>query len=832
MIPPFQACFPKDRTQEEEGITLDVQSSDEENDGARDFSGDAGSKGAEFYPMTQGAALGLPETKARIRKVLEDTPAEKMQPDQVSLADLIAHTLGRLLADTDVVPWVEEAVAREPAIRRFVLPFVVNTLLYGFSDSASANGMKQSSSTSQNLGDTANSGVNATQNYAKRSQLVEKLENWLYSECFRSVQFALWASWYLSSSLVLGPATSHHHTMKLLLGVEAVVMNNKEAGALFGKATVVASAPGNERGTVAAAPDSVAAGGGNLSKRHSARHNAPSDIVGIAELEIAETTDGKIVKHRDVLNLDTVGDGLTNVKLDLGRLDKDQEEGIIQWIDQRRERRTVFHAEIDFVKCLTDISFELFNLEKAQRNQALRAELTELNKHIPVSAFMPTHHAPHRVLRCVPEECFTFSTKERVPFMLVLEISEQLPTSTTEKDAPEPASRKTHRRTKSKLGKSVSAANVGGGLVEGNSSVMVLRPNQSEDAFDHKTSLLLQHNSAQPSAEIDSSARPTSAAVGTDTATSDAPADNVDPVAAAEGEESVIESFGEAWSDKVERIRRSSPFKDDPNWRLISVIVKARDQLRQEMFAARLLRFFQRIFQQQKVPVWMNAYDIMATSSDSGFIEGLVDSKSIDSIKKSTPNFTTLRDYFKRKYGKNSAAYKRAVKNFVESMAAYSVICYVLAIKDRHNGNIMMDSRGHIMHIDFGFLLSNSPGGNREFERAPFKLTLEMVDLMGGKKSGYFRLFRKLSCKAYAAVCKYRTTLMLLVDLVMQGNEAMPCFVRGRDYVMRRLSQRLSPGMSTAERKRVFNRLIDKSANNFTTKVYDQFQSTVQGIHA
>ena len=50
-------------------------------------------------------------------------------------------------------------------------------------------------------------------------------------------------------------------------------------------------------------------------------------------------------------------------------------------------------------------------------------------------------------------------------------------------------------------------------------------------------------------------------------------------------------------------------------------------------------------------------------------------------------------------------------------------------MKDRHNGNILLDDMGHVIHIDFGFMLSNSPG-NVNFESAPFKLTRELLEVM------------------------------------------------------------------------------------------------------
>ena len=68
-------------------------------------------------------------------------------------------------------------------------------------------------------------------------------------------------------------------------------------------------------------------------------------------------------------------------------------------------------------------------------------------------------------------------------------------------------------------------------------------------------------------------------------------------------------------------------------------------------------------------------------------------------------------------------------------MAAYSIVCYLLQIKDRHNGNILMDDVGHILHIDFGFMLSNSPGGVN-FEAAPFKLTRELLEVLDSTAEG------------------------------------------------------------------------------------------------
>lgn len=301
----------------------------------------------------------------------------------------------------------------------------------------------------------------------------------------------------------------------------------------------------------------------------------------------------------------------------------------------------------------------------------------------------------------------------------------------------------------------------------------------------------------------------------------------------AQQQEPIAVVFPERWREKEAMIAATSAYSHLPGWRLLPVIIKSNDDLRQEQFVSQLLVQFSAIFRQARVPVWVKPYDILAISPDAGLVQAIPDTISLDSLKRGDPFFTTLDNWFERHFNCGSRGAERvrvARMNFARSLAAYSIICYILQIKDRHNGNILIDRRGHVLHIDFGFLFTNSPGGNIGFEAAPFKLTSEFVDVLGGPRSSLFNTFRKLCVRTFLAVRKHRERIILLVQMMLAGNDHLPCFVGGARAVMSGLRARFREDADERQCVTYVHRLIDSSIDDWRTRWYDAYQRYAQGV--
>ena len=310
--------------------------------------------------------------------------------------------------------------------------------------------------------------------------------------------------------------------------------------------------------------------------------------------------------------------------------------------------------------------------------------------------------------------------------------------------------------------------------------------------------------------------------------------DEIKPISNPINIEELKNIFGEPFLEKEKKLKNKSLFGKLNTYKIFRCIIKTNEDLRQEQFATQLINEFYQIFKLEKTGCWLNTYEIISTGKNCGLVEMVNNSLSLDQLKQKT-NHISLKDFYINYYGngnENSHSFKKAMNNFVSSLAGYSLVCYFLQIKDRHNGNILIDNEGHIIHIDFGFLLSNAPGKGLKFENAPFKLSKDMVDCLGGIKGKYFMEFRKLLKKGFSAVHKHRHKIIILVEMMWCGHgKKLECFEMGQETIDA-LKTRLNPKdeMNKANIHKLVDNLIGQSVDNWRTKWYDIFQYYVQGI--
>ncbi|KAL7554920.1 hypothetical protein ACHAWF_018475 [Thalassiosira exigua] len=294
-------------------------------------------------------------------------------------------------------------------------------------------------------------------------------------------------------------------------------------------------------------------------------------------------------------------------------------------------------------------------------------------------------------------------------------------------------------------------------------------------------------------------------------------------------------SFGERWAEKKARLAASSRHGSLPGWDLTGCIVKSNDDLRQEAFVMQLIGLCEEAFQTAGLDLWVHPYHIVATGLSTGIIECVRNAMSFDSLKK-RPGYGTdgLAGHFQRMTeiaADPTQALNEAKENFVRSLAAYSLMSYLFLFKDRHNGNLLLDTAGHVIHIDFGFVFGIAPGGSFSLEQStPFKLTEEMLEVMGGLGSPLFSEFVTLFCCGFLALQAHSDTFLTVVEVTCRGSN-FHCFDgKDPDEVVSKLRERLCPELNKSQTVAFALDLIKFATTSYGTKQYDYFQYLSQGI--
>ena len=164
---------------------------------------------------------------------------------------------------------------------------------------------------------------------------------------------------------------------------------------------------------------------------------------------------------------------------------------------------------------------------------------------------------------------------------------------------------------------------------------------------------------------------------------------------------------------------------------------------------------------------------------------------------------------------------------FFSSFSLSLSLCLSLS-QDRHNGNLLIDNLGHAIHIDYGFILGISPGGNMGFETAAFKITADMVALMGGQGGEVYRQFEDLVVRGFLVA---RSVCCEVVDVVAAlADSGLPCFLHKEDN-LERLRGRFMPELTATEAAKCMRLKVADAADKWTTKAYDGIQKLQNNIY-
>ncbi|XP_070208714.1 phosphatidylinositol 4-kinase beta-like isoform X2 [Littorina saxatilis] len=663
--------------------------------------------------------------------------------------------------------------------------------------------------------------------YIHMHDVAEAVHPYLLHRCRNSVEFSVNAAWILDafSSDCLKPNWKNSQGVKL----KNLILNEELRPMPAPKVMMSLHSPTGPSPLLSSSPPSA-------KKTH---HRSRSEATGL------------FMKHSESTSALTnssctaAGDLASGRAFDSGCKCMQSSEALINSLTGRQTpcqcNAPRLQPEVEFVQALMNIGSKLQHLPtKELRTSRLIAELAMLNLNLPARVWLPVaEDYTHHVVRIPHTQAVVLNSKEKAPYMMYVEILQcENPLTST---LPSKMLDNTLRFTRSE--EDLTHFNHLNHRANGSP-----RPEFSVYGNGHEfddADCWSQEDDEIMSLALRCRSSDTISQISTESSTS---ADSKDPVYIAAGdirrrlsenisapkkkferdpEDPSAAALKEPWGDKVERIRETSPYGHLPNWALLSVIVKCGDDLRQELMVYQVLKQLQTIWAIEHVPLWIRPYKIVVTTNDSGMIEPVLNAVSLHQIKKQSK--LSLMDYFVHEFGpSNSEEFLTAQKNFVQSCAGYCLVCYLMQVKDRHNGNILLDAEGHIIHIDFGFILSTSPGKNLGFENSPFKLTSEFVEVMGGQGSDMFEYFKILMLQGFVASRKHSDKIMPLVEIMQTGSQ-LPCFSKGVSTV-RGLKDRFHMNLTEEQLQLLVDNLVESSLHSLTTKLYDGFQYFTNGI--
>src|SRR6478609_6535623 len=256
--------------------------------------------------------------------------------------------------------------------------------------------------------------------------------------------------------------------------------------------------------------------------------------------------------------------------------------------------------------------------------------------------------------------------------------------------------------------------------------------------------------------------------------------------------------------------------------KLLKCIFKSGDDLRQDAVMCEILLIVCNVLQSNGVsPEDIVTYEVVSTGLSHGFVE-FIQSECLDNIFQESEG---LKKLLSKTKGKDNGEYELdegKMTRFINSTAYYTIVTYIMCIGDRHLDNILLTNDGRLFHIDYGFI------GREPKPFAPaVKLCPEIIDIMGGKNSGYYVTFMKRCLSCFLILRKNAHVILDLLELMLDaGIDDINVATIGK------IKQRFALDVSDKEAIATLTSDIEKGFENILPKMMDNFHHTWKVVSA
>ncbi|DAZ95754.1 TPA: hypothetical protein N0F65_006402 [Lagenidium giganteum] len=192
-------------------------------------------------------------------------------------------------------------------------------------------------------------------------------------------------------------------------------------------------------------------------------------------------------------------------------------------------------------------------------------------------------------------------------------------------------------------------------------------------------------------------------------------------------------------------------------------IMYKRDDLRKDAIVQNIINVMYTILKHEtRLDIPLVTYRVLPTSSFDGFIEIVENAHTLYSIIRDHGNILNFLHHYN-----GHRTLSEISTSFRESLAAYTVITFLLGVGDRHADNVMLTKDGILFHIDYGFILGKDP----KPLQPPMRLDHYMIEALGGTQTAQFEQFKKLCVIAFNCLRRHVSLFMIMLTLVVK---AMP----------------------------------------------------------